>query len=490
MSTWFKLDNAAKIYPSAATRRWQSMFRLSVTLTEPVDPALLARAQERALKRFPSFAVRLRRGFFWYYLEHLDGAPPITEDLRNPMGRLTPRENRGFQYRLLYYKNRIALEFFHVVADGTGGMTFLLSLTNEYLRLAHGVDVAPAKYILSMDDAPRPEETEDAFLRYASGAPNNRRETPAYHPRGNAVPLSRILLTAGEVPTAALSAKAKEYGVTVGVFLNAALTLAVHEHQQEERSARRRSQPVKVCTPINLRQFFPSATVRNFSSFINPGIDCRYGVYTFREILQQMQHQMGMRLNEKELRAWMSYNVKAEQNLLVRMVPLAVKKLVLKVVHNLQGDRFSSVTLSNLGLVRLPDDMAAYVDRLDFFLGRATKRRCQMACVSYGGRTFIDFSRTFAEPSIERRFFTMLVRMGIPVKVESNGALVPLVGGSGDSGGADAASAADAAGEAGNPGAASAADNPGTAGTAGNPDAADAAGVQGENSEKSQDGEK
>ncbi|MGI6238443.1 MAG: hypothetical protein ACOYI5_02320, partial [Christensenellales bacterium] len=72
---WIKLDNAAKIYPPARTRDWTAMFRLSITLTEPIDPVALAEAQNAALKRIPTFAYRLRRGVFWYYFEHMDGAP-------------------------------------------------------------------------------------------------------------------------------------------------------------------------------------------------------------------------------------------------------------------------------------------------------------------------------------------------------------------------------------------------------------------------------
>ena len=42
------LDNAAKIYPPAANRKWSAMFRLSVTLKENVDPEILATAARRA----------------------------------------------------------------------------------------------------------------------------------------------------------------------------------------------------------------------------------------------------------------------------------------------------------------------------------------------------------------------------------------------------------------------------------------------------------
>ena len=41
---WMRLDNAAKIYPAAKRRKWNNVFRLSATLTQPVDPVVLQAA--------------------------------------------------------------------------------------------------------------------------------------------------------------------------------------------------------------------------------------------------------------------------------------------------------------------------------------------------------------------------------------------------------------------------------------------------------------
>ena len=44
---WMRLDNAAKIYPAAKRRNWTNFFRLSATLTEPVDTDSAARGAGR-----------------------------------------------------------------------------------------------------------------------------------------------------------------------------------------------------------------------------------------------------------------------------------------------------------------------------------------------------------------------------------------------------------------------------------------------------------
>lgn len=74
---WFKLDNAAKIYPAARSSRWNAVFRMSVVLKEEVDPELLQQALDDVIDRFPTYRMTLKKGFFWYYFQFLDHKPKI-----------------------------------------------------------------------------------------------------------------------------------------------------------------------------------------------------------------------------------------------------------------------------------------------------------------------------------------------------------------------------------------------------------------------------
>ena len=421
MRKWFKLDNAANIYPSTQTSEWSALFRMSVTLSDDVDLWILEEAQINTLKRFPSFASRLSKGLFWHFFEQIDGAPPILEDIYNPTQPLRFRRNRYFMYRLLYHKNRISAEFFHALTDGTGAMTFLLSLVAEYLHLKNGLQVVPSKYVLRCSDSPQPEEYEDAFQRYAGDNSLGLIETPSYHYDGTVVPLNKLLIISSEMPTEALHDKAKEFGTSIGVFLAAVLIYSIYKKQKSEMSQRALRYDAKISVPINLRRFFPSKTVRNFSTFINPGIKSRLGDYSFEEVLEQVEHFMGMNITEKELNARFSSYVKIEKNLLLRIVPLFVKDLFLKIGHSLVANRTSASTISNLGKVEVDEAMGQFITRIDFMLGRSYGKRASCACVSYNGKTVINFSRTIVEADVERIFFRQLVDMGIPVAIESNG---------------------------------------------------------------------
>ena len=69
MKKWFKLDNAAKVFPSVTSKRRSNLFRLSFNLKEEIDPDALRQALVYTLNRFPSMKVKMKKGFFWYYLK-------------------------------------------------------------------------------------------------------------------------------------------------------------------------------------------------------------------------------------------------------------------------------------------------------------------------------------------------------------------------------------------------------------------------------------
>ncbi|MBQ1826332.1 MAG: hypothetical protein II126_00035 [Erysipelotrichaceae bacterium] len=421
MKTWFKLDNAAKIYPPMLSRHWSPMFRLSADLTEDVDPDVLAIAQIKALKRFPTFSTTLKKGLFWYYLEQIEGAPPILEDVNNPLQKLHFHRNNGFMYRLLYYKNRIAVEFFHTLTDGTGGLTFLMSLINEYLHLKYGTDVKTSQFILNCDDQPQDEEMEDAFLRYAKDKTINIGEKASYQYRSTPVPFDKMLIISASLDSAKLKEVAHEHDCSVGIFIVSLLLYSVLQVQKNDKRKLAKRKIVKVSLPVNLRRFFPSKTLRNFSSFINPGLYGMMGDYTLEEVINYAKHFIAMNTDPKELLAKFSYNVSAERNILIRMTPLFLKVPILQLSYFWMGDMNYCTTLSNLGQVNLPQEVADHITRLDFMLGRAVEKRTMCGCISYGGKTVINFTRTRLESDIEKTFLSVLVEQGLDVFVESNG---------------------------------------------------------------------
>ena len=417
---WMRLDNAAKIYPAAKRRGWTNYFRLSATLNEPVDTKILAAALDVTVRRFPSIAVRLRRGAFWYYLEQIPKAPPIEEDRSYPLVHVPFDDVRKCAFRVLVYHERIAVEFFHAVTDGTGGMIFLKTLVAEYLCQRYDISIPAEHGVLGRLEDPSEEEMEDSFLRYAGNVHASRKESTAYQLSGTLEPDGFLNLTTLMVPVDAVRKCAKEHHVSVTELLAAAMMKAICELQAEQTPRRRHCKPVKVLLPVNLRQMFPSRTLRNFASYVTPEIDPRLGDYTFDEICRVVHYRMGLENDPRMMGAKIATNVASERSPVLRVMPLFIKNAAMRVVFDMVGEIKSCLCLSNLGRVELPEAMAPYVERMDFIIGVPAKAHYNCGVVSWNGTMNVNFIRNVREPELESHFYRVLHRLGLPVKAESN----------------------------------------------------------------------
>ncbi|MBN1662904.1 MAG: hypothetical protein JW943_04815 [Deltaproteobacteria bacterium] len=80
----YQLNIIAKFFACIMTAKWRNMFRFTAVLTETVDPFILNQAVDKTLPRFPFFAVFLRQGFLWPYLQESDGGIIPDDDNDRP----------------------------------------------------------------------------------------------------------------------------------------------------------------------------------------------------------------------------------------------------------------------------------------------------------------------------------------------------------------------------------------------------------------------
>lgn len=418
--SWIKLDNAATIYPSTLTRKYASMFRMTISLNEKVDRRLLKEALNSVIKRFPSFRYKLKQGLFWCYFKRISGTPEIQDDYQNPMLRIDFKKNKGFMFRVRCFDKRIAIEYFHALTDGTGGITFLLTLTAEYLRLKHGVKIDYTNKILNPAENPKVDEYSDRFKKYARKIGGLEHEKKAYHYKGIKEESHILNIITGTIPVDKLKVICKEYDCTVTQFMVTNIIMAIQEIQEKEIKKQTRRKPIKVLVPINLRNIYDTNTMRNFSSYVNVGIDTVYGHYTLEETLNYVKSTMSLMLSEKRLNAKISGNVKMAKNIFIRITPMFIKKHIMSIIEYLMGDRYCSQTFSNLGVIEIPEQMEKYVKNMGFIIGKSRGKPGAGACISCKGKLYVSFSRKIKEPEFERLFFTRLIEMGIPVEIESN----------------------------------------------------------------------
>ncbi len=417
---WMRLDNAAKIFPAAKRRRWNNFFRLSATLNEPIDVPILQTALDVTARRFPSIAVRLCRGLFWYYLEELQSAPEISPEGPWPLAHTPFEAINECAVRIIVHKNRIAVEFYHALTDGSGGLVFLKTLLAEYLEQKYEISIPNECGILDRLEEPSDEELEDSFTKYSGTVGAPRDSGTVYKIRCTHEPNDSRHLTTMMLSVDSVIECAKAHDVTVTVLLSAAMLLALQRLQNEQIPNKQKQKLIRVIIPVNLRKLFPSKTMRNFASVVMPEINPRMGDYEFDEICTIIKHELGLQVTEKNMRAKFTPNVNAERSTFLRLTPLFAKNIVMKAIYDSVGERTGCLNVSNLGNVVLPEAMMPYIKRFDFILGLQASKPNNCGVISFNGTLYLNFIRNSVESCLELRFYEVLRELGLHVLVESN----------------------------------------------------------------------
>lgn len=416
---WYKLDLSAIVYPTLQRKDFSSVYRLSVLLKEPIVPEVLQQAVDMTLPRFPTYKTAIRKGLFWRYLEpnHRPG-PFVQKDIRNFCMPMPFKANNRYLLRIYYYDCRISLEAHHSLGDGTGCMHVLNTITAVYLRLL-GHEISNGYYVKDIHESPDPEELEDAYMRYANAKVCPKRpDEKSYRVRGTKEPFYTFNVINGIMPVKEVMAAAASYHASITEYLNSVLLYALMQKQQNDFHLRLR--PVRIAMPVNLRRFFPSKTLRNFITMVYPGIDPRLGDYTFEEIITQVHHYMRYYINEKFLRGDITTNANIQRHPLIRIVPLFLKDFVVKQFYSRVQDGHSSAGLTNMGVLKVPDDMKPFIERFDIYMGQPFSSRTNCAIISFEDTLTVNFASSIVESDVERYFFQKLVQDGIQVTIESN----------------------------------------------------------------------
>jgi len=416
------LDNAAIIYPPTLARYNSHMFRLSMDLTIPVEGSRLLVALERVMTRFPYFSVSLHQGFFWYYLTNHHKKLSVYPEHAYPCAFLDRHHGaNGYLFKVFWREDRIAVEIFHALCDGTGGLVFLKSLVAEYLRLS-GIEIGEDPQIFRPGTPVGRGESDDSFQHFYKplGSVMNREPAAFHYARFEEIS-DRVQVISAQVGIADVKRLGTQYDCTITEYLVAELIDAFQRVQEQTVGSRKHYKPISISVPVNIRRVFDSDSMRNFTLFVTPRINPRLGYYEFEEIVQQVKFQIRGSVNIKSLSQQISRNVAGERNPLLRFAPNILKGPVMKILSDSYGDKTYSTTISNIGEVKLPSGMREVVKRADFYLSPSKSNKVSCSVVGVNGMMSINFTNFLVKQTvIEREFLTALVAKGIPVRIADN----------------------------------------------------------------------
>ncbi len=369
--------------------------------------------------RFPYFNVSLGSGLFWNYLEFNNKPPRIQPEEKIPCTAFALKRKNEPLYRVLIKANRISVEFIHIITDGSGAMEYLKSLLYTYLKLT-GNSISSSEGIILPDSPVSDDEVEDSFNRFFRKLPPPGKMSKAWHLpfRLNEKPRLRVLLaemSVNEIVELSRNNKVSltEYLVAVYLFSLQKIYLA-----EKDKGIKQKFNVLRIEVPVNMRNKLPSRSMRNFSLFVTPEVDLRLGIYTFEEILKNVHNYIQSSSDIKQISRFMSSNVGHEKMLIIRVLPLFIKRLAISAFYRGLGSKKCSGIITNLGIVRLPEEMETLVDSIHIVPPPPNIQvKVSCAIVTYKDKVRMIFCNITGSNELEQSFLKQLSESGIHIKI-------------------------------------------------------------------------
>lgn len=408
LSNWFRLDNAALVYPSAGRHGWTFVYRFSAVLKEEVNPELLQQAVNDCMPRFPTFNVTLKNGLFWHYFDQKASFPKVQPETEFPCSYFE-LQKIDHLVRILYFHHRISVEIFHSVSDGRGTLTFFNTLLYRYFSLQNK-PLTGTLGCLNYLDIPSEEETQDAFMEVSNnGKCNPHKEQKALKIKGTPEDEGKGGTTYGLMSARAVKSLAAQYKTKLSIFLCSLLAFVVHERNIGAK------RPVKISVPIDLRPFFGMETLRNFSSYINVKVGNEQEK-TLEEIIEIFT-QAFQKINKEYLLQNINANTRIQKNICIKLLPLPLKDIAINLSFKLLGEDYQTMAFSNIGVVKAPPEFEQYISHYEVNLGRPKYNTKGVAAICFQDNLVISFNSKIKERVVEKEFFRFLTSHQVSVYV-------------------------------------------------------------------------
>ena len=403
LSKWYRLDNAAKIFPPSKNKYDAKIFRFSVSLKEEIDKDILTKALDRTIDEFPVFKSILKRGFFWYYLEEVNVKPQVFEEKVRPCSKF----NTNLLFEVTYFKKRINLEVNHALTDGTGTLMFLKTLVAYYLDIKYKI-----KSTEVINKASAKESSIDSFKKYKTGKVRKSISSSkiAYQIKDEKYAENRLKIIEGVASVEKIRSLAKKYNVTLTVYLTSVLIKSIGDAMD----IKERHKPIVIAVPVNLRQYYPSYTVRNFFNAVN--ISYKYNGESIEDICAQVKKEFKRNLDEENVKNKMNNMAILEDIFILRLIPIFIKDLVLRYAYKFT-ENYQTMTLSNIGIINMPDVYKKYIDYFDVFISTSTIQVCMC---SFLDKIVLSFTSQFESSEIEKNFFRYLSSEDVDIVINTN----------------------------------------------------------------------
>lgn len=412
---WMKIDTASIMFTCLSTKKWGRTFRMAVVFKdEDVNPEILKKAAADIMERYPVTYTTLKKGFFWNYQEGTTLLPEIREEFSRPLLPITLRNDGRPDFRLIYYKRRLAMECAHHLGDGKGASEYFDALIKRYCELTQDPD---CEYV---PEEMKEDELVNAFNLYyqKGGEKAENDDVDAYQIPGKIEPeFIQMLFAMAEVDN--IHQKAKEKSLTITEFIASAVIMGTIRH-----SSAPINKVISIAIPVNLRKYFPTDTVRNFTIQTKIDFDPKGRTdWSFDEICDEVRGQLKERLQTEKLQKTLNRFGSLANNPVIRFVPNFIKLPVIRMMQH-KSHSANTTIITNTGESNPPEIAKDRIERVDGVNGDTSGYGLLSTCSVCSGKGFINmcFSVCGKDVSWPKECIRVLAQQGVIIRVEASNA--------------------------------------------------------------------
>lgn len=396
--------------------------RIVAALTVHLQDNILYQALSEAVARFPQLAVSASVSGSEYGFEPASGELPIfrADDPDQPECFGDSRLG-GYLFKVSYLHKTVYFDFHKSIADEYGMMTFAKSVLFRYLELS-GYPVENDGTVKLMSGTYFPAEGDDPMEKLSDIAASR----PVWYMDADALRLPQksgtdeTVITV-RIPLAKLRAGFEQISRTPVTYLAPVFSQAVSEMDD---SAAGQGKYVVASIMVNLRPYFPAASLRPFCTPVYLAYNRKLTDYPYNTVLMSQKKLLEAQLKNDAL----AYSAERTADMAEKAVEcpetLQMKKEMVAAMHESIASR-STYSVCRVGNIILPDSMQRLVT--DFYpVIPSGNQAFALSVVTYRGEIVVSVSGKTDTLKVTRRFVELLCSNMIDAYISDEYAFAPM----------------------------------------------------------------
>lgn len=385
----------------------ESSFALFViSLTMKIEPSLLETALNEALVRYPHFAVGLESDSESIRFCPAEGPGGVFEESPDVPASFDDERLNGHLICVSYLHKTIFFRYHRAVADEHGMIAFIKSIIYRYMELGGypvetdgTVKLVGSSYFKAESDDPM-EKVED----YPASRPVWYMDATAVRP--DVVDADHEDVVQVRIPLSKLSKNLETLANVPVTYLAPLFSHSVSEYMKEMIPS---SEYVVASIQINLRTYFPTASLRPFHTPVFLAYNRKLGDYPYNTVLMSQKKLLEAQLKTDAL-AYSAQRLISDAEKAYRG-SLEQKKAAFAALHE-KTSSMSTYCICRLGNLILPDQLQRYVTEF-YPVIPAVDQAYSLTVVSFRGDMYVTVSGKKDVKSVVDRFVELLNGNGI-----------------------------------------------------------------------------